>query len=73
MKTYGGVDVQIHVFLTSASLLCCFTPGERALNAHLIGGWVGPRNSLEVLEKRKIYPVENRTPKVQAVARPYNY
>jgi hypothetical protein len=36
MKTYGGVDVQIHIFLTSAlvggewsaSLRCRFTPGK---------------------------------------------
>jgi hypothetical protein len=43
MNTYGGVDVQIHVFLTSAlvggewsaSRLCRFTPGYQ-----WIGGWV---------------------------------
>jgi hypothetical protein len=44
------VDVYIHVFLTSAlvgdewsaSRLCRFTPGERALGT-LIGGWVDPQ------------------------------
>jgi hypothetical protein len=38
MKTYGGVDVQIHVLLTSVlvgnewsgSRACCFNPGESA-------------------------------------------
>jgi hypothetical protein len=38
MKTYGGVDIWIHVFLTSALVVCewsdsrfgRFTPGERA-------------------------------------------
>jgi hypothetical protein len=48
MKTYGGVDVYTHVFLTSAlvggewsaSRPGRFTPGERALGIHWIGGWV---------------------------------
>jgi hypothetical protein len=65
MKTYGGVDVQIHVFLTSAqvggewsaSRPCRFTPGERAPSTHWIGGWVGPRTSLDDVEKRKILPL----------------
>jgi hypothetical protein len=32
MNAYEGVDVYIHIFLTSglASRLCRFTPGERA-------------------------------------------
>jgi hypothetical protein len=48
MKAYGGVDVQIHVSLTSAlvggkwSALRpgCFTLGERAHGTNWIGGWV---------------------------------
>jgi hypothetical protein len=32
---------------------CCFTSRERVPNTHWIGGWVGPRASLDV-EKRKI-------------------
>jgi hypothetical protein len=46
MKAYGGMDVQIHIFLTSAlvrgewsaSRLDRFTPGERIPDTHLIGG-----------------------------------
>jgi hypothetical protein len=61
MKTYGGVDVQIHVFLTSAlaggewsvSRPGRFNPGERAPDTHWIGGWVGPRAGLDDVEKRK--------------------
>jgi hypothetical protein len=42
MKTYGGVDVQIQVLLTSALVRgewlalrpCRFSPGERALGTH---------------------------------------
>jgi hypothetical protein len=61
MKAYGGVDVYIHIFLTSAlvggewSALRPgrFTPGERALGTHCIGGPVDPRAGLDDIEKRK--------------------
>jgi hypothetical protein len=53
MKAYGGLDVLIHIFLTSAlvggewsaSRPCRFTPGT-----HLTGGWVGPRAGLDDAE-----------------------
>jgi hypothetical protein len=61
MKAYGGVDVYIHIFFTStlvggewsASRPSRFTPGERAPGTHWVGGWVGPRASLDDVEKRK--------------------
>jgi hypothetical protein len=61
MKAYGGVDVYIHIFLTSAlvggelsaSRPGRFTFGERAPGSHWVGGWVEPRAGLEYLEKRK--------------------
>jgi hypothetical protein len=61
MKAYGGVDIKIHIFLTSAlaegewsaSRPCRYTPEERALGTHWRGGWVGPRAGLEDVEKRK--------------------
>jgi hypothetical protein len=51
MKAYGGMDVHIHDFLTSAlvgsewsaSRLCRFTLGQRAPGTHWIGGWVGTK------------------------------
>jgi hypothetical protein len=55
MKTYGGVDVQIHVFLNSALFgVSSFTP--RPLYPPVpvrIGGWVCPRSDLDDVEKRK--------------------
>jgi hypothetical protein len=50
MKAYWGVDVEIHIFLTSAlvggewsaSRPGRFTPGERAPGTHWIGGWMTP-------------------------------
>jgi hypothetical protein len=61
MKAYGGVDVQIHIFFTSAlavgewsaSRTCRFTPGETVPNNHSIRGWVDPRAGLDGVEKRK--------------------
>jgi hypothetical protein len=61
MKAYGGVDVYIQVFLTSAlvggewsaSRFGRITPRERAPGTHRIGGWVDPRTGLEAVEKRK--------------------
>jgi hypothetical protein len=59
MKTYGGVDAQIHIFLASAlvggewSALrpCRFTPVERAPGTHWIGSWVDLRIGLDEVEK----------------------
>jgi hypothetical protein len=61
MKAYGGVDVQIHIFLTlalvvgewSASHPCRFTPRERVPGTRWIGGWVGSRTGLDDVQKRK--------------------
>jgi hypothetical protein len=57
MKTYGGVDVYIHVFFTSAlvggersaSRPSRFTPG-----ASWVGGWVGLRTGQDDVERRNI-------------------
>jgi hypothetical protein len=59
MDAYGGVDIEIHIFLTSAlagggwsaSRPCRFTPGERATGTHRIGGVVVPRAGLDDVEK----------------------
>jgi hypothetical protein len=63
MKAFGGVDVSIHIFLTSAlagggwspSRPCRFILGERAPGTHWIGGWVDPRAGLDDVEKRKFF------------------
>jgi hypothetical protein len=62
MKTYGGVGVLLHAFITSALDGCewptsrpgRFTPGERDSDARWVGGWVGPRAGLDAVVKRKI-------------------
>jgi hypothetical protein len=59
MKTYGGVVVETHVFLTSAlvrgewsaSRPGRFNPRERAPGTHWIGGWVNLRAGLDDMEK----------------------
>jgi hypothetical protein len=62
MKAYWGGEIQFHAFLTSAldggewsvSRAGGFTPKERALGTHWIGGWVGPRAGLDPVVKSKI-------------------
>jgi hypothetical protein len=50
MKTYGGVDVYIHVFLTSA-LVGGEWSASRPGHFNCIGGWVGHRAGLDDMEK----------------------
>jgi hypothetical protein len=71
MKAYEGMDVQTHVFLTSAlgggewsaSRTCRFTPGERAPGTHWIGGWVGPRAGLDVEKILDLTGTQTPTPR----------
>jgi hypothetical protein len=59
MKAYWGVDVKMHIFLTSAlaggewsaSGPCRFITEERAPGTHWIGSWVDPRARLDNMEK----------------------
>jgi hypothetical protein len=62
MKVYSGADVQPHAFLTSAlgggewsaSHPGRFTPREIAPGTYWIGSWVGSRDGLDAVVKRKI-------------------
>jgi hypothetical protein len=61
MRTYGSGGVVAAPFLTStldggkwsASRPGRLTSWERTPGTHWIGGWVGPRTDLDVVEKRK--------------------
>jgi hypothetical protein len=69
MQMYTRMDVQIHVFPTSAlvggewsaSRTGRLTRGETAHGTHLIGDWVGPRAGLDDVEKI-LDPAGTRTP-----------
>jgi hypothetical protein len=73
MKAYGGVDVHIHIFLTSAlvggewsaSRPGRLTRGERTRGTHWIGSWVDPRAGLDDVEKI-LDPMWTRTPTLQS-------
>jgi hypothetical protein len=54
----------------SASRLGRFTPGDTAPNTHFIGGWMGPRAGLDLMEKKSFSPSWNRTSALQPVAIP---
>jgi hypothetical protein len=61
MKAYGGVNVSIHIFLTSAlaggdwsvSRPGRFTPKETPPRTHWIRGWAGSRAGVDDMEERK--------------------
>jgi hypothetical protein len=63
MKAFGGVNVQIHIVLTSAlaadewspSRHGRFTPEEKAPRTQCIGGWVDSRAGLDDVNKRKFF------------------
>jgi hypothetical protein len=65
MMVYGGVEVEIHVFLTSAldasewsaSRSCHFSPEERAHGTYWIEGWVGPRAGRNDTEASSVLPM----------------
>jgi hypothetical protein len=57
MKMYGGMEVYIHPFLTSALFAgaCSASfPAQRAFGSQWIGGWMDLRAGLNSVKKRKI-------------------
>jgi hypothetical protein len=57
MKAYGGVNVYIHIFFTSALVggeWSALRPRRFTPGTHWIGGWVDPRAGLDDVEKRKL-------------------
>jgi hypothetical protein len=74
MTAYWGVDVQIHIFLTSAlvgdwlaSRPGRFTPGERAPGTHWIECWVDRRAGRRHGEVKILDPTGARTPTTRVV------
>jgi hypothetical protein len=57
VKTYDGVLIQLHAFLTlvlDGSEWLASGPDRSTPDTHYKGGWVGPRNGLNPMTKRKI-------------------
>jgi hypothetical protein len=46
----------------SASRYCRFTFEDRPSGTHWLGGWVGPRDGLDFVEKRKFLPLPEANP-----------
>ena len=59
MKTYAGVEVELHSFVTAGTRavnvsLRPLYPPRMNPGTHGFGGWVDPRASLDDLEKRTV-------------------
>jgi hypothetical protein len=75
MKAYGGVQVEIDIFLTSAlvggewsaSRPCHFTPGERVPDTRWLGGWVGPESVWMTSRKENSWPYRDSNSKPSVV------
>lgn len=67
IKLYGRVEVQLQVFLTSASdggewsssHHGCFNPRDKALRSHWTGGCGSPRAGLNSVQKRSLYTCQS--------------
>jgi hypothetical protein len=60
MQVYEGVNIQIHIFLTSALAGGEWSASRHekgALVTHWIGGWVDPRARLDAIENRGLLPL----------------
>ena len=62
------MELQLNLFLIlaiykdeSASGFACFIPVKRASDSHSIGGWIGLRAGLDVLEMRNIFILPDAT------------
>jgi hypothetical protein len=57
MRTYWGVEVYLHAFLTVSGhlhALDALLPEKEPPGAHCIGGWMGPRAGMDAIVERKI-------------------
>jgi hypothetical protein len=62
---YGSINLKLGIRLAwSPSLSYCFIPRKKAPDTHQIEGWVGPRVSLDIMERREqsLASARNRTP-----------
>jgi hypothetical protein len=56
----------------SASLPCYLTHGGRASSTHWIGGWLGPKVSLDTSERRKPFCLSSELKHDPSVVQPHN-
>jgi len=70
MKTYGGVEVWLNEYLTSAldgsdgelHAPATSLQGKQSTDTHWTGGWVCPRGGLDAVAKRNLYPCRESNP-----------
>jgi hypothetical protein len=61
MKTYGGMEVQLHAFFILASDgddQLASHPDHFTLGTHSIGDWMGPTNGLDMVVRKNHSPFQ---------------
>jgi hypothetical protein len=63
IRNEGTREINYGIYKNNYNLLRC-SPPWKSPGPHCLGGWVGPRTGLDVMEKRNIFPLPGIQPQL---------